>query len=33
MKRGKKLLFLTLALVIVAGAALAAVKFIPDEEV
>lgn len=33
MKRGKKLLFLTLALVIVAGAALAAVKFIPGEEV
>lgn len=33
MKRGKKLLILTLALVIVAGAAFAAVKFIPDEDV
>lgn len=32
MKRGKKLLILTLTLVIVAGAALAALKFIPDEE-
>ena len=33
MKREKKLLLLCLALIIVAGAAIAAVKFIPDEEV
>lgn len=33
MKRGKKLLLLTLVLVVVAGAALAALKFMPDEEV
>ena len=31
MKRGKKLLLLCLTLIVVAGAALAAVKFIPDE--
>ena len=33
MKRGKKLLLLCLTLIVVAGAALAAVKFIPDETV
>lgn len=33
MKREKKLLLLCLALIIVAGAAVAAVKYIPDEEV